>query len=101
MSELNLSNQGLDEIPENTPEVIEGDFVFSYNNVTTLKNMPKKVNGNVHCQVNPGQFREAAIRAVCEVSGFVNTGASVITPAWMLPKVAAAIAVEPTAKKKK
>jgi hypothetical protein len=100
MSEINISNQKLTALPENLPDPVLGDFVFSYNDIAKLSGMPKKVTGSIYCHCNPGQFREADIRSVCDVGGQVYDGTYRVKPAWMTPKAEVSEAKEVKGKRK-
>lgn len=50
--DLNLSNLGLTELPDLSDVTVEGYFSCSNNNITSLKNSPKKVNGGFYCYNN-------------------------------------------------
>lgn len=50
-TDVNLQNHDLGLIPINF-NIIEGDFIISYNNLNSLKNCPKFVYGDFSCRNN-------------------------------------------------
>ena len=54
------------------PGTVGGDFSCSNNKLTTLQSAPKTVGGDFHCNVNPVNFTEEDVRAVSNVTGFVD-----------------------------
>jgi hypothetical protein len=51
------------------PDEIPGDLLLNGNQLTTLDYLPKKVGRNLDLSGNPVQFKEADVRARCQVGG--------------------------------
>ena len=50
--DVNLSNQGLSELPNLSKVKVEGDFWCCYNQLTTLEGAPREVGGHFDCNSN-------------------------------------------------
>ena len=56
---------------ENCPKTVDGTFGCSYNNLTSLTGATKSVGRDFYCGNNPVKFTEEQVRAVFNVKGDV------------------------------
>ena len=63
-----IKNDNIIYWSENNPEIVEGDFSCSHNNLTSLKGAPKIVEGDFYCSNNPNLPKE-------EIKRYKATGA--------------------------
>ena len=56
---------------ENCPKTVDGTFDCSRNKLTSLAGAPKTVGGFFDCTDNPVKFTREQVRAVCDVKGDV------------------------------
>ena len=55
------------------PEIVEGYFSCTHNQLTSLEGCPKIVGGNFWCFDNKVQFTEEYVRSLCDVKRNIYT----------------------------
>lgn len=72
--DINLSKKNLTKLPDNLPKILNGDFVCSKNDITSLEGSPEEIIGDFVFEGNPELKINEVIKYILKTDNHIKNG---------------------------